>query len=120
MMDHLIRMLKALADPTRIRIMQLLSGRDELCVCEVVDALETAQYSVSRHLGVLKAAGLVTGWRQGKWMHYALASSLSPRDRDLVMAVCRRAGRQPVMRLDEQRLKRHIRPRKHGEVVTCD
>lgn len=120
MTTDLVRLLKALADPTRVRIVHLLKGRDELCVCELVDALDIPQYSVSRHLGVLKAAALVTDWRQGKWMHYTLDPDLSPRDRDVVAAVCRRADGDPTARRDKKRLGKHIRPRQNGEVVPCD
>ncbi len=72
-MDQLVRVLRGLADPTRVRIVQLLTSRDELCVCEIVDALSVPQYTVSRHLSILKAAGVADDWRQGKWMHYRLS-----------------------------------------------
>jgi DNA-binding transcriptional ArsR family regulator len=117
-MDVTVRMLKALADPTRIRIAQLLSARDELCVCELVDALGVAQYSVSRHLGVLKAAGVVDDWRQGKWMHYSLGSRLSEEDRAVITAVCARARADVKTRQDLRRLEQHLRPRVDGEVVS--
>ena len=120
MTTDLVRLLKALADPTRVRIVHLLRGRDELCVCEIVDSLDIPQYSVSRHLGVLKAAGLVNDYRQGKWMHYAIHTDLSPRDKEVVAAVCRRADGDPTARRDKQRLGNHIRPRENGEVVSCD
>lgn len=68
---------QALAEPTRIRIMRLLLER-ELCVCEITAALEEPQYKVSRHLAVLKSAGLVRDWREGQWMHYEVAPALDP------------------------------------------
>jgi len=116
-MDRLSRMLKALSDPTRLRIVHLLAGRDELCVCELVGALSVAQYSISRHLGILKAAGVVDDWRQGKWMHYTLARGLSPQDRALVQAVCDSARPDPQVRQDRRRLDHHLRPRRNGDVV---
>jgi ArsR family transcriptional regulator len=118
-MTELVRMLKALADPTRVRIVRLLEGRDDLCVCEIVDALEIPQYSVSRHLGVLKAAGIVTDWRQGKWMHYALNPALPAEERAVVAAVCARVGREPVARQDRRRLQEHLRPRVKGGAIAC-
>jgi len=119
-MDRLVGMLKGLADPTRLRIVQLLSAREELCVCEIVDALAVPQYSVSRHLGSLKAAGIVDDWRQGKWMHYALARSLSAEERALVAAACARARQDRHARQDRRRLAQHLRPRVGGEVVVCE
>jgi ArsR family transcriptional regulator len=118
-MVDLGRMLKALADPTRLRIVRLLNGRDELCVCEIVDALEVPQYSVSRHLGVLKAAGVVADWRQGKWMHYALDSKLSDEERDVVRSVCARAERETTARRDRRRLEQSLRPREEGGMIQC-
>ena len=118
-MADLARMLRALADPTRLRIVLLLNGRDELCVCELVDALGVPQYSVSRHLGVLKAAGAVTDWRQGKWMHYALDPKLSQEERAVIAAVCARAGREPTARRDRRRLGQSLRPREEGGMIQC-
>jgi len=118
-MADLPRMLKALGDPTRLRIVQLLNGRDELCVCEIVEALQVPQYSISRHLGVLKAAGVVADWRQGKWMHYAVDSRLSDEERGVVVAVCTRAQQEAVARRDRRRLERSLRPRKEGGRIRC-
>ena len=118
-MDNLVRVLKGLADPTRLRIAQLLVTREELCVCEIVDALAVPQYTASRHLGILKAAGIVDDWRQGKWMHYRLSESLSPDDRAVITAVAARAKTDAGARQDLTRLERHMRPRLNGEVVAC-
>jgi len=60
---------KALSDETRLRI-YLLLGQGELCVCHIQAALGTTQTKVSRHLGVLRNAGLVTSRRDGLWMYY--------------------------------------------------
>jgi ArsR family transcriptional regulator len=103
--------MRALADPTRVRIVALLDGRDELCVCEIVEALRAAQYKVSRHLRALRAAGLVSAWRQGRWMHYRLNPALRPRDRSVLRALCGRAQCEPTVRGDLRRLKSCLRPR---------
>ena len=68
---------KALADPTRLRLIRLL-GDDEVCVCDCVETLETNQPKVSRHLAYLKRAGLVTARRDGKWSHYRLVEPSDP------------------------------------------
>ncbi len=68
---------KALGDPVRLRLFQLLAGHNELCVCHLTDALDLPQSTVSRHLGVLRHAGLVDTRRAGKWMHYRLAGGLA-------------------------------------------
>ena len=63
---------KAFADRTRLRLLGLLS-RGELCVCDLIQVLGEPQPKVSQHLAALRAAGLVTARREGKWRHYGLA-----------------------------------------------
>ena len=63
---------KALGDETRLRIMALLVGRHELCVCDIMAALELPQSTVSRHLSYLRNTGLVDDRRQGVWMYYTI------------------------------------------------
>ena len=66
---------KAIADNTRLRIINLLLSTDEaLCVCELVGALRLPQYQVSKHIGILKNIGLVRTERKGTWVYYSLSS----------------------------------------------
>jgi ArsR family transcriptional regulator len=67
---------RALADPTRLRLLNLIADR-EICVCYFVEILRMSQPKISRHLAYLRKAGIVTARRDGKWMHYRLAI---PRD----------------------------------------
>jgi ArsR family transcriptional regulator, arsenate/arsenite/antimonite-responsive transcriptional repressor len=67
------RMFRAFADPTRLRIVNLLL-RGELCVCDIVRVLDVAQPTASRHLAYLRRAGLVEARRDGLWMYYKLAA----------------------------------------------
>ena len=77
-MDAPVNILKALSDKTRLRIvLALLHGKRELCICEIMDVLELAQYNVSRHVRELKIAGLVRERKEGKFVFYAL---IRPRD----------------------------------------
>ena len=62
---------QAIADPTRVRILAALL-RAELCVCELVDALEVTQSTLSSHLQVLRQAGLVVTRKEGRWVYYSL------------------------------------------------
>jgi len=68
---NLVKVFKALSDETRIRLVKLLQQR-ELCVCELMQALDMTQSRVSRNLGILKDAGLVKDRRDGLWVHYSL------------------------------------------------
>lgn len=63
---------RAVADPTRIRILKLLEG-SELCVCQITTVLDLAPATVSKHLAALKIAGLLQQRRDGKWVYYRLA-----------------------------------------------
>jgi ArsR family transcriptional regulator len=63
--------LKLLGDKTRLTIMALLKERS-LCVCDIVDLLETSQPNASQHLRKLKSAGLVNETRKGQWIYYSL------------------------------------------------
>lgn len=68
----LVSLFAALADRTRLRILNLLRGR-EVCVCYFVEILGETQPKVSRHLAYLRRVGLVATRRDGKWIHYSLA-----------------------------------------------
>ena len=70
-MRELVKIFKALSDETRIRLLKLLQQR-ELCVCELMQALDMTQSRVSRNLGILRDAGLVKDRRDGLWVHYSL------------------------------------------------
>jgi len=67
---------EALSDPIRRRILALLLIHDERCVCDLNAVLDVPQPKVSRHLGVLREAGLVLTRRAGVWMHYRLHPEL--------------------------------------------
>jgi ArsR family transcriptional regulator len=72
-MTTLTQLLKALSDPSRLRIMHLLMDVQELCVCDIEAVLNCTQTKVSRHLAYLRKAGLVTDRRSGLWIIYSLA-----------------------------------------------
>jgi ArsR family transcriptional regulator len=67
------KVLKALADATRLRILGLLSSR-EMCVCEVMVALDLTQPTASHHLRILENVGLVKDRKEGKWVFYSIAN----------------------------------------------
>jgi ArsR family transcriptional regulator len=63
---------KALADPTRVAIVNRLAAVDEVCVCDLNAAFDLAQPTISHHLKVLRGAGLVAASRRGTWAYYRL------------------------------------------------
>lgn len=72
-------LLRALADPTRLGIVEmLLRAGGTLCVCDLESGFELSQPTISHHLRLLREAGVVRTERRGTWMHYALAPALIP------------------------------------------
>lgn len=71
-MQNEIQLFKALSDGTRLRILLLLLNNGELCVCDLMESLQIPQSTASRHLALLRSAGLVDGERRGTWMYYRL------------------------------------------------
>lgn len=70
-MRSFIGVMKALSDPNRVKVMKMLGVRP-LCVCEITAILGLAQPTVSKHLKVLEAAGMVESWKEGSWVNYRL------------------------------------------------
>ncbi|MBS7654983.1 helix-turn-helix transcriptional regulator [Candidatus Bathyarchaeota archaeon] len=67
------RVFKALSDSARLKIVKLLSIR-EMCVCELMVALNMTQPTISHHLKILEIAGLVKSKRRGKWIFYSIVN----------------------------------------------
>ena len=74
-MQNEIQLFKALSDSTRLRMLLLLLNNGELCVCDLMESLEIPQSTASRHLALLRNAGLVDGERHGTWMYYRLVEN---------------------------------------------
>lgn len=70
-MKYFIKIMKALADPTRVKIIKALQHK-QMCVCELTEALGVAQSTVSSHLNKLETAGLVARQKDGLWVNYWL------------------------------------------------
>jgi ArsR family transcriptional regulator, arsenate/arsenite/antimonite-responsive transcriptional repressor len=71
-MTSFIKVMKALSDPNRVKIIKILEERS-LCVCEIQAVLGLAQPTVSKHLKILEEAGMVTFFKEGLWVNYRLA-----------------------------------------------
>ena len=105
----LTKLFRALGDETRLRIVALLS-HGALCVCHIEKALELSQPNVSRHLGILRAAGVVDARREGTWSYYALA----PQEHEAVKAILDQLvelfGAERAIRTDHAKLRRSCGP----------
>jgi ArsR family transcriptional regulator len=90
-----VSVLAALAEPTRLSAMAILSDDGEHCVCELMNRLGATQSRMSRHMKVLKDAGLVTDRRDAQWVRYRRSDRMSPETAALVdaaLAVCEIEG----------------------------
>ena len=116
--DKSLRLYRAFADPTRLRLLCLLrdaedkqpGGNAEVCVCDLVSILGVPQPTASRHLAYLRKAGLVQSRKDGLWAYYRLAPATGPVHRKLLDTLEACAAAMPEMEKDSKRLR----------VVCCD
>ena len=103
--QQMAALLKACADQTRLRLINLLAQEGEVCVCHLVDVLGTNQPKVSRHLAYLKRAGLVSDRKDGLWVHYRLAESLTEHAQRLLACLNSCCADAPEMQSDVKILR---------------
>ena len=109
--------LKAAADPTRARILRMLADGG-LCVCQVVAVVGLSASTVSRHLSVLEAAGLVRQRKAGKWSHFTLAGKeAAPVAASILKGVKGWLDGDPSVEKDRERA---ARARALGAPAVCD
>jgi DNA-binding transcriptional ArsR family regulator len=104
-MFEFMNITKALADNNRVRILMALNGKDELCVCQMIDMLQLAPSTVSKHLFILRNARLILGRKEGRWMYYRLNSEDGPEAaREAIRWVTRSVADEPIVQEDRKRL----------------
>jgi len=94
----------AFANPIRLRILNLLQERKEICVCDLCEVLGEPQPKVSRHLAILRSAGLVEVRSDGKWKFYGLAQPKTSLQRTLVRCVRSCLGEFEELAADREQL----------------
>ena len=104
-MTEFIEITKALADANRVRALLALRTR-ELCVCRIIELLQLAPSTVSKHLTILKRAGLIEGRKEGRWMHYRLPGHPSASIQKTLEWVFQSVEKSPEIKADHTRLKR--------------
>jgi ArsR family transcriptional regulator len=113
-MKDVVKIFKALSDPTRLRIMLLLRRR-ELCVCELMYVLGMEQSRVSRHMRVLREAGIAEDVREGRWIIYRVPEAARPLLEGLLTGGFRdRIERSIEAEADARRLEACIRENVRG------
>ncbi len=108
-LDELVRTVKAFADPVRLRLIHLIGGQAEVCVCHLHEALALPQPTVSRHLSSLRKAGVVIGRKDGLWVHYRLSNPSSPIHAALLGAIRDQPGLPDLLVRDRERLEKRTR-----------
>ena len=105
-MRDILYVTKALADGSRLRILMALTD-GELCVCQIVELLQLAPSTVSKHMSILRQARLVEGRKDGRWMYYRLAERDAPKAARAAVAWVRRSlAQSPQMVQDKKKLAR--------------
>jgi ArsR family transcriptional regulator len=107
---------QAIVDPTRVRIIAALR-RGELCVCELVDALEISQSTLSGHLQVLRQTGLVITRKDGRWIYYSLTDQKTALIEALFSHMQPDGDADPRLRRDSRRIERRLAIRENGRCV---
>jgi DNA-binding transcriptional ArsR family regulator len=100
-LDRQVEVFKALAHPTRVRVLGMLAG-GELCVCQMIAVLQLAPSTISAHLAELKQAGLVEERKAGRWVYYRLPDGAA--ERAFVERVVSELGDDPRLRADAKLL----------------
>jgi ArsR family transcriptional regulator len=108
-MYQLASVFKALADESRLRILNLLFRTGELCVCDIESTTRFTQTKVSRHLSYLRNAGLVDCRQQGLWMLYSIAEPRNDEHRVLLDFLKTILQSNAVARRDAKELARNIK-----------
>ena len=117
-MRNFLPITKALSDETRLRLLMAL--RDgELCLCQLIELLQLAPSTVSKHIALLQQAGLVERRKEGRWHFYRLAEDhLSLATEQALAWVTESLAAEPVIREDQERLV-EIRSQDLEELSTC-
>ena len=105
-MKSILQITKALADRQRIRMLVLLQGR-ELCVCQIIAVINLAPSTISKHLSILSAAGLVEHRKEGRWAYYRLpGGSTDSMIRSVLQWIEKSLRRDEVIAKDAKKLEK--------------
>jgi ArsR family transcriptional regulator len=106
MQRETVNVFKALSDPNRVRIVKMLAER-ELCVCEVREILNLSVSTVSKHLTILRDAGLLVDSKEGKWVNFSLnASSKSAFVRAIIELITNSFDDDAAVRDDRKKVRK--------------
>jgi len=107
-MQTITELFKSLSDETRLRLLILLQGGSEYCVCDLMNALDMPQSTVSRHLAYLKRNGWLQDRRGGVWMYYSLKKDMDAFLQAQLVLLINQLANNPVYRADKRRLEAYL------------
>lgn len=113
-MKQTAHLFKSLSEEVRIRILLLLHEQEELCICDLMAALELPQSTVSRHVAYLKNTGWLNDRRGGIWMYYSLVDQLDIQHRSLLSLVADSCGNLSEAVQDRLRLQQYAAEKEKG------
>jgi DNA-binding transcriptional ArsR family regulator len=111
-MDSFIAITKALSDENRVRALMAL-GDQAVCVCQLIELLQLAPSTVSKHMSILKQAKLVSGRKRGRWMYYRLPGNAASEVVQQAISLVRQAmSEEPCIRMDAERMRKILGTKK--------
>ncbi len=117
-MRQFLSITKALSDENRARALMALRG-GELCLCQLIELLELAPSTVSKHMNLLARASLVECRKDGRWHYYSLAGrNASPETRSAVKWALASLQSRPIIAEDEKKLRRLLR-KDRSQIAEC-
>lgn len=111
-MNELVNIFKGVSDPIRLRMVGLLLQHDELCVCDLMAALQLPQSTTSRHLSYLRRCGWLTSRQDGLWRYYRLSTDLRSRYADLLEMLECRLNTSAALRDSKAQLEEFIKAKR--------
>lgn len=108
--------IRIISEPVRFRILRLLVvSKQEICGCEFVDSLEMPQYSITKHIEILKEAKLVQSRKEGRWVYYSAWHSLNQICKDLCKIVAK--SKDKIFKEDMKRFNKRLLIRENGKCL---
>ncbi len=110
---------RALSEPIRLRLAVLLAGRGEICVCELAEAVGEQHFKVSRHLGIMRSAGMVNPRREGTWMYYSIVRPETKFEKSIINCLAESFALDETVKSDLKRIKGRRCPSKLKVLFLC-
>jgi len=116
-MLEILNITKALSDENRVRVLMMLKG-GELCVCQIIEMLGLAPSTVSKHMSILRHAGLVETRKEGRWIYYRLADRKALKEREILDWLQRHLKNDKRI-LDDAKQLRRMQKMSKDELCEC-